>query len=163
MNLKLLLSPFGIVSHNNIYIFKTFSTVMSRDLVMWRNSPNYTRRRGGNTMRGIFYRSIQKRNFPIHSVKQLLSRSIMSTCLLCPMTDMAGWHTIDYAQRESQQRLPAYVLEETVSFLMQLHTHTHTHIYDSPVDINAMKQLARNKYSTPVNPLFAISILNIER
>lgn len=114
-------------------------------------------------MRGIFYRSIQKRNFPIHSVKQLLSRSIMSTCLLCPMTDMAGWHTIDYAQRESQQRLPAYVLEETVSFLMQLHTHTHTHIYDSPVDINAMKQLARNKYSTPVNPLFAISILNIER
>lgn len=40
------------------------------------------------------------------------------------MTDMAGWHTIDYAQRESQQRLPAYVLEETVSFLMQLHTYT---------------------------------------
>lgn len=41
------------------------------------------------------------------------------------MTDMAGWHTIDYAQRESQQRLPAYVLEETVSFLMQLHIYTH--------------------------------------
>lgn len=39
------------------------------------------------------------------------------------MTDMAGWRTIDYAQRESQQRLPAYMLEETVSLLMQLHLH----------------------------------------
>ena len=45
-------------------------------------------------------------------------------CLLCLTTGMAGWYTIDYAQRESQQRLPPYVLEETVSLLMQLRTPT---------------------------------------
>lgn len=46
-------------------------------------------------------------------------------CLFCPVTGMAGRRTIDYAQRESQQRLPVYVLEETVSSFVQFHTRTH--------------------------------------
>ncbi|PBC34098.1 1-phosphatidylinositol-4,5-bisphosphate phosphodiesterase [Apis cerana cerana] len=65
---------------------------------------------------GVDYTNINYQHVvcPDSATAKLLSGSIKSTCLLCPMTDMAGWHTIDYAQRESQQRLPAYVLEETI-------------------------------------------------
>lgn len=58
----------------------------------------------------------------MHLLACSVKRTNCIMLLLYVVIGMVGWHSIDYAQRQSEQRLPAHVSKKTVSLPMHIHT-----------------------------------------